>query len=555
MQNDSTIVEQHIPCTIDGGCGSSDGMCVYDDGHEFCFACEGVNTKVTTKPPGSPGTKSSDYRPNLPLSFQLPLKTRGITTDTMRKFDYGQGKDHRGNWCHITNLRDSEGTIVGQKLRDREKNFTVLGSAPAVFWGQHLFDKGRKLVITEGEIDAMSVSQVFDNKYPVVSLPNGAQSVKKTFGANLSWLDRFDEVVLCFDQDEPGQAAALKAAKLLPPGKAKIAKLPLNDSNLLVQKGMFEELKRAVYDAKLWRPETIKSGADITAEIMRKLPGNALAYEHRGLHNLLRGLRPGEITLVGAGTGVGKTTFIKELIHTVIKQGDKVGTIMLEEDVKTTGQGLITTFVDFPVHIKMLDGPDGLTKTEVKQVLAASKKWIEPNVEMFDDSLISPEDLLRHIRYMSQSLGCKTIVLDHITMLANLAPSGEERTLLDNTMNRIAALVKELQPRFLLASHVKRPQGRTHEEGAPVRLGDFRGSTQIAALSHNVIGVERNQQHPTNRDYTRLRVLKCRVTGFTGIAGWMYYDTQTGRMIECEEPDGGLDAPAGAGHADAGEDY
>lgn len=552
MSDDSTIVEQHVECTINGGCGSSDGMCSYDDGHKFCFACEeyegGERKKVEEV------KQNTKYSP-LKMSYSVPLKARKIDTTTMRKFDYGQGKDRDGSWVHITNLRDEHGSIVGQKIRDADKNFSVLGSQPKTFWGQHLFDKGKKLVITEGEIDCMSVSLAFENKYPVVSLPNGTNSAKRTIKAQLEWLDRFEEVIICFDNDDPGNKAAKEAALLLPPGRAKIAKLSRNDPNKMLQDGMTEELKRAIYDAKVYRPDTIKSGDSLRVEVYREMPGGAIPFGHTGLEDMLRGCRLGEITLIGAGSGVGKTTVIKELLAHNIRNGDRVGGIFLEENNRRTVQGLATCFVDYPVHMKMIEGPGGLSVGERTKLDKALDKWIIPNVDLFDNTILSPEDLLRHVRYMKVSLGCNTLVLDHITMLANLAPDGQERTLLDNTMNKLAALIHEIDARMFLVSHLKRPAGTPHEEGAQVRVGDFRGSTQIACLSHNIIGIERNQQHPTNRDYTRLRVLKCRVTGFTGVAGWMHYNAETGRMLECDEPEGGFSVSKDAADADPNEAY
>jgi twinkle protein len=81
-------------------------------------------------------------------------------------------------------------------------------------------------VITEGEIDMMSVSQVFDNKWPTGSLPNGTGSVEKAIKKDYEKLCRFENIVLCFDNDEPGQKALQKACELLPVGKVKIMTLP-----------------------------------------------------------------------------------------------------------------------------------------------------------------------------------------------------------------------------------------------------------------------------------------------------------------------------------------
>ena len=114
--------------------------------------------------------------------------------------------------------------------------------------------------------------------------------------------------------------------------------------------------------------------------------------------------------------------------------------------------------------------------------------------------------------------------------------------MLDQTMQKLRAMVEETRTRLVIISHLNRPPGnKPYEEGAQVHIGAFRGSTQLVCLSDNVLGVERNQQHVKNSDYTRIRSLKCRITGGTGVAGWLHYNKDTGRMIEVEEPPGGLD--------------
>src|SRR6185437_8756353 len=138
-----------------------------------------------------------------------------------------------GEECHVANVRDDRGRLIAQKLRLRGKKFKIIGNGQNLgLWLKWKFGNGGKhLVITEGEVDACSVRQVMDNKWPVVSLPNGASSVTKTIERDYDWLDKFDRIVLMFDQDKPGQEAAELAAQMLPPGKAAIALLPRKDAN------------------------------------------------------------------------------------------------------------------------------------------------------------------------------------------------------------------------------------------------------------------------------------------------------------------------------------
>ena len=93
------------------------------------------------------------------------------------------------------------------------------------------------IIITEGEIDCLSVSRINQNKFPVVSVKSGAQGAKKDIQRELEWLEGFDSVVLMFDQDEQGKQGAIECAKLFSPNKAKICSLPLKDANEMLVEG------------------------------------------------------------------------------------------------------------------------------------------------------------------------------------------------------------------------------------------------------------------------------------------------------------------------------
>jgi twinkle protein len=101
-------------------------------------------------------------------------------------------------------------------------------------------------------------------------------------------------------------------------------------------------------------------------------------------------------------------------------------------------------------------------------------------------------------------------------------------------MTRLRSLVQELGIGMHLVSHLRRPDGTPHEEGGQVSLADLRGSGSIAQISDIVIGVERNQQGMTDavKNRSRLRVLKNRFSGETGVAGDLTYNAVTGRLTE-----------------------
>ena len=145
-----------------------------------------------------------------PLFGELrDLDKRRIRSKTCEKYGYRIAK-WRDQTVQVADYHDKHGQLVAQKVRFPNKDFTVLGDiSQATLYGQRLWrDGGRKLVVTEGEIDCLTVSQLQDDRWPVVSIPQGAQQGKKFCQQNLEFLESYDEVVFLFDNDEPGNKAA-----------------------------------------------------------------------------------------------------------------------------------------------------------------------------------------------------------------------------------------------------------------------------------------------------------------------------------------------------------
>jgi twinkle protein len=117
--------------------------------------------------------------------------------------------------------------------------------------------------------------------------------------------------------------------------------------------------------------------------------------------------------------------------------------------------------------------------------------------------------------------------------------SGDERRAIDEIMTRLRMLVQETGIALICVSHLKRPDGKGHEEGTATSLSQLRGSGAIAQLSDMVLGLERNGQaeDPTVRNTTSVRVLKNRFSGITGPAGKLLYNHESGRMLEYNEED------------------
>lgn len=522
MQENESIFLHHAPCPH---CGSSDANSVYDDGHQFCFACQ-TFTPAGDELPRKAVTKNTEL-----ISGEfMALTKRNIREETARKFGYQVGR-LGGTPVQVAPYFDRDGNMVAQKIRTPDKQFKVLGDiSNALPFGAPLWGKGKKLVVTEGEIDALSVSQAQGNKWPVVSVPNGAQGAKKHMQKCFDYYDSFEEIIVMFDQDEPGRKAAQEVCQLFAPGKAKVASLSMKDANELLVAGKEQEIVQAVWNAKPYRPDGIISGEDLWAEVSKEDPIQSVPYPWSALNEITRGSRKGELVTLTAGSGVGKSAVVREIAYHLVNAGEKVGMIMLEESTKRTALGLMGLYLNKPLHLDR----NGISEEDLRSSFDATVG--SGRVFLYDHWGSSDIDnLLSRVRFLARGCGCQWIILDHLSIVVSGLGDGDERRLIDNAMTSLRTLVEETGVGMFLVSHLKRPEGKGHEQGAQTALSQLRGSHSIAQLSDMVIGLERDQQGD-NSNVTTVRVLKNRFSGETGVAGYVHYDRETGRLSETDDP-------------------
>lgn len=515
---------QHEPCPE---CGSGDNLARYSDGHGFCFGCnhyepgenDAANNQDKTRPKRFSGFVSGEFR---------DLTKRGITEKTCRKFGYMAGL-YNGTPVHIAPFHDANGVIQAQHLRFPNKDFIWVGEPKQCgLFGQQLWrDSGKMVVITEGEIDAMSISQLQDNRWPVVSIRSGAAGAKKDITKAISWLEGFESVVFAFDMDEPGQKAASECALLLTPGKAKVWNCPLKDANEMLQAGRVKELMDAIWGAKVYRPDGIVSSEDTWDLLVKEDTFSAIPYPWPELQAKTHGMRRGEIVTLCAGSGMGKSQACRELTAYLIDHNEKVGVIALEESVRRTVQGLVSIYLNKRMHL-----PSVRAEVSVDELKAAWDR-ISGKAYFYDHwGSIDADNLFQRIRYLARACDCGWIVLDHLSIIVSGDEDGDERRNIDNLMTKLRSLVEELNIGLFLVSHLKDPGNgkKPLEEGGQIHLNLLRGSRAIGQLSDIVIGQERNQQDEERKHITTLRVVKNRVTGDTGLAGELIYDPITGRL-------------------------
>ena len=531
-EGESAVFIRKEPCP---DCGSRDNLARYSDGGAYCFGCgrheHGDSTMDNSTAPVRVSGLVED------LSYQA-LTSRGITQETCEKFRYGVGRLD-DQWVQVANYPPAEGHgTIAQHIRGAGKDFKWRGEAKAIepLWGMHIWrDNGKKVVICEGEIDAMSVSQAQGNKWPVVSVPNGAQAAAKDVGKALGWLSKYEQVIFMFDADEPGQAAAKACAKLLPPGKAFIAVLPegIKDPNEMLQAGRIKDIADVVWGAREFRPDGIVTLDDILDDI-RKPVEVGVSWPWQTLTALTYGRRKGELYALGAGTGVGKTDVFSECIaHDVVQLGIPTAVFAFEAKPADTAKRVAGKVGNRSFHIPT-EGEDVPAWTPEELEASIAKMQAGGNLHLYDSwgSCEWPA-VESAIEYLHAAHDVQSFYVDHLTAFASSEP-GNEKNIIEEVMSKMASLAQRLNIYLHFISHLNTPEGKPHEEGGRVTIRNFKGSRSIGFWSHYMIGLERDQQDedPTRQRTTTVRVLKDRYTGkATGKTFELYFNDE-GRLTE-----------------------
>ncbi len=499
-------------------CGSSDAVTMYEDGHTHCFSCN--------KTRGS-NNRMSNTITNFSEGLTMGLKDRNISEATCKKFGVTVVGNSTAITKHIYPYHNREGVQVANKIRTLPKAFAAEGAMNnnVALFGQDKFDKGgRAITIFEGELDALAGYELTGSMYPCVSLPNGAAGAVTAIKHNLEYLESFEKIVLCFDNDEAGKKAIADVVPLFSYGKCRIMKLERKDAcDYIKETGHEREFQRAWFNASVWTPDGIVCSSDMLERILNRRKVESIEYPWAGLNALTYGIRKNELVMFTAMSGRGKTQLLREVISHIhaVKPEAKIGTLFLEEEPEDTTIGLMSVDANIPYHIPDAEYTEQQFIDSFNKVHKSGNFFFYENFGEYDI-----DKIINRIRYYVKGLDCEYIVLDHLSIVVSGGENGDERRALDEIATKLKTLTIELGICILAVVHLN-------------RQGQIRGTAGVEQLSNMVIHLERDVTHENAviRNTTTVTVWKNRFAGKTGIACYLKYDELTGRMIETTKPE------------------
>lgn len=544
-------------CRKEGRDSSGDNLQVYSDGHGYChnpackswYSADSV-TKIMAggKPVMHGKTPKRTPFATYEVSTLTPDKiaTYPLGQDPARKLLSYTGSEFQVRVAHNAETGEIDRVFYPYVHKEQLSYKVRKISDKSFYWvgpnkGDGLFGKGHctgrpNLFVTEGEEDAMAISCiVHPNKVDVVSLPNGA-ALDDAVTHELDFFSQYNKVYLCLDSDKPGKAAATEIADWL---------APITDVYIVDHGGIYKDASdywvageaeswiNVVKHAPIYEPEGIVNGIDIDLnELLKPLPEGYLV-PFSGLQHKVHGLRKAEITTVCAGSGIGKTTFVREITKSLIDQNLSVANVALEDQMDVTAQALVALDMNIPLStFRFHPPPEEEVRPSYEKYIANGKTWFWKHF-----AGINADSLINKLYYYARSKTCDFIVLDHLSLVISSTESQNERKDIDTLMTKLAKLVVETGVGLIQIVHLRRTSGdKSYAKGGEVELTDLRGSAALEQLSWNVWALERDQQGD-DRDFSRVRVLKNRLFGFTGLADEIKYYPETGRMLSIDKSD------------------
>lgn len=528
--------KQRNPCSE---CHSSNNLLTWEyQGREYT-KCKTPGCRANSKPVQSTlSVGENAVTGQSPQSQELftsgyfaEIPDRCLTKEVCEKYDY-QICQFRGKDAHIANYYEAnlDGKILCQKVRlCATKTFFWNGpSERAGLFGQHLKPKNfERIFVTEGEVDCLSLAQVMPDEN-VVSIRSGAgEQTLSEIKQHMTYLLQFNTVVFCFDSDTVGKDTARLCAMEFPPRRSAIFTPQFKDCNDYVTTKNSDELKRDIENYEYYVPESLIQPSLI--EMMTPEP-QGLDLPYPGLNNMIKGIKPGRLYTLMAGSGIGKSSFTKEIVFDLVNRYSiKVGLAYLEEAQKTSGQSFIALEHNIPLY-KLEADPHTIPENDFK---ISYDKYIGKKLWFLNASFmkLTGHELLYNLEYLITGYGCSLIVLDHVTMVTyDMGGETSERKDLDILMKNLRQLVHRTQASIIVVSHLKRPGfGKSYDEGREVHMSDARSSGAIEQLSDVMIALERDMLSDNNSK-TKVKVLKNRITGMTGYCDELSYVANKGRL-------------------------
>jgi twinkle protein len=485
-----------------------------DDSYEMYSRPRSTYKKPITKVV-SPQKRVEDY-----------LKLRGFSKEVWERRGVGE---HNGNIA-LPYFQNSD--LVLMKFRKPEK-YNGQGQkawredgGKAILWGMDLCNAANPLVIVEGEMDALALDECgIEN---VVSVPSGAQDL--TWIENCwDFLERFNQIIIWGDNDEPGQEMVRKLIVRLGAVKCYVVDCEYKDANESLAKEGTLKTAGYVFGAKPVPINGLIDLASVKPVDVTKL--ERVSSKIKGLDEETGGFLMGELSVWTGKSGQGKSTFLGQMLLESVEAGQSVcaysGELRADRfqywiNLQAAGRKHIARYHDEVKNKEVIYVP--------KQTAERIKAWYRGKFWLYDNNIGGSNSeeagIIKLFSYAARKYNCKVFLVDNL--MTSKFDSGRSDSdfyrAQSNFVGELIHFAKVHNVHIHLVAHPRKTEGKLQKENVS-------GSGDITNRADNVFAVERVTDIAAGFN-TKIVILKSRSEGVQDVEIGLMFDKNTKRFSQ-----------------------
>lgn len=413
------------------------------------------------------------------------LKGRGLSEKTISDFKVAQCVvwDHDNkrevDGMAFPYIRGNECLFIKSIGIERNNGKKIIGASkdcePCLF-GWHVFPSDiRAVVICEGEIDAMSF---YEYGIPSLSVPFGGGTGNKQQWIDCEYhnMDRFDEIIICMDSDDAGQAGAIEIAQRLGIERCRIAELPFKDANECILNGVTEDqIWESLETARFLDPEELANASAFlqdTIDAFYKTDNGIFQSPWPHLNYNFQ-VREAELSLLNGVNGHGKSQVAGHLLLEAIRQN--VNCCAASMELKPG------------IFLKRLTRQASCAPKPPVEDIEACNNMFSRNLWLFSlTGTAKQERLLDVFAYAARRYGVKVFLIDS---LMKCGISEDDYNGQKAFIDKLCDFKNKYNVHIFLVTHSR----KSDSEEKPTGKMDVKGSGAVTDLADNVFIIWRNK--------------------------------------------------------------
>lgn len=468
------------------------------------------------------------------------MANRGITETICSKYNITSSKDDEN--ILVFPFYDDADNLTFIKYRktnydpdkDKNKEWCMRDTKPILFGMSQCNLDNKTLIMTEGQIDSLSVAQAgFENAVSVPTGKNGFSWIPYCW----NWLQKFDTLII-FGDKENDSITLLEDMSIRFNGLVKHVRVEdyrdCKDANEILQKYGPEQIKQCINNAIPCEVKEIKDITDI-----KKVNIADLEKFSTGLFNLnkvLGGFYMGQVILLTGERGKGKSTLASQFGTMALKAG--YTTFFYSGELM---DWYFRNWIDMQIagdsHINKIRNPYGTYDYSVDgNIYPNIEKWYAGKIKVYDNNIIQEDehdDLIKTIEKSITRYSCRVIFIDNLMTALDDDASTDLYRQQTSFVKQLTRIAKQFNVLIFLIAHPKKNQSGKYD----FNNDDVAGSSNITNLVDVVLRYDiprkkdedDEQEHPARL----LQVYKNRLTGKICTDGiGLYYQESSRRISE-----------------------